>query len=88
MDWLGLILVAVFYTAILFGGIWIARRKGVFTPETWEELVLANRQLGLFVGVATLVATEVGGAFVNGTAEEVYKRQAKICLLHLPAMHC
>ena len=43
-------------------------------PESWEQLVLANRDLGLGVGICTLIATKVGGAFVNGTAEEVYNR--------------
>ena len=50
------------------------RKKGVLEPESWEQLVLANRDLGLGVGICTLIATEVGGAFVNGTAEEVYNR--------------
>jgi high affinity choline transporter 7 len=74
MDVIGLVFVLVFYVAILFGGVWIARKKGVLEPNSWEELVLANRDLGLGVGIFTLIATEVGGAFVNGTAEEVYKR--------------
>ena len=38
----------------------------------------ANRDSGLSVGIFTLIATEVGGAFVNGTAEEVYKRYSVI----------
>ena len=74
MDWIGFSLVIVFYGFILLIGIWIARRKGVLQPESWNDLILANKQLGLKVGIFTLIATEVGGAFVNGTAEEVYKR--------------
>ena len=74
MDVVGLIFVIVFYLAILLSGIWIARRKGVLEPDSWEELVLANRNLGLVTGIFTLIATEVGGAFVNGTAEEVFRR--------------
>ena len=73
MDWIGLGLVVLFYLIILFIGIWIARRKGVLKSDSWDEMVLANRQLSLGVGIFTLIATEVGGAFVNGTAEEVYK---------------
>ena len=34
--------------------------------------MLAGRSLGLFVGIWTLVATEVGGVFVNGTSEVMY----------------
>ena len=78
MDLIGFTFVVIFYLAILFGGIWIARRKGVLESESLEQLVLANRDLGLGVGIFTLIATEVGGAFVNGTAEEVYKRYSVI----------
>ena len=74
MDWIGFSLVIVFYGFILLIGLWIARRKGVLQPESWNDLILANKQLGLKVGIFTLIATEVGGAFVNGTAEEVYER--------------
>ena len=74
MDWIGFSLVIVFYGFILLIGIWIARKKGVLQLESWNDLILANKQLGLKVGIFTLIATEVGGAFVNGTAEEVYKR--------------
>ncbi len=74
MDLIGFFIIVIFYLVILFGGVWIARRKGVLDPNSWEELLLANRDLGLFVGLFTLIATEVGGAFVNGTAEEVFNR--------------
>ena len=45
-----------------------------------EALLLAGRSLGVGVGVCTLVATEVGGAFLNGTAEEVYRSGLLHCL--------
>ena len=38
--------------------------------------MLAGRSLGLFVGIWTLVATEVGGVFVNGTSEVMYTQGA------------
>lgn len=75
MDLIGLSFVAIFYSAILLAGVWIAQKKGALKSDfSWEQLVLANRDLGLGVGIFTLIATEVGGAFVNGTAEEVYKK--------------
>ena len=77
MDFIGLVFVALFYLVILLGGLWMARQKGAFEPDSWEELVLAKRELGLFLGIFTLIATEVGGAFVNGTAEEVFNRYPK-----------
>jgi len=42
--------------------------------------MLAGRKLGLYLGLFSLVATEVGGAFVNGTAEEVYTRGILWCI--------
>ena len=38
--------------------------------------MLAGRSLGFFVGIWTLVATEVGGVFVNGTSEVMYTQGA------------
>ena len=35
-------------------------------------MFLAGRNLGFIVGIWTLVATEVGGVFVNGTSEIMY----------------
>ena len=37
-------------------------------------MLLAGRDIGVLAGVATLVATEVGGGFVNGTAEAAFRR--------------
>ena len=79
MDLVGLAFVALFYLVILVGGLWMARQKGLFEPDSWEEIVLAKRELGLCLGIFTLIATEVGGAFVNGTAEEVFNRGLLWC---------
>ena len=79
MDLIGLAFVALFYLVILVGGLWMARQKGAFKPDSWEDLVLAKRELGLCLGIFTLIATEVGGAFVNGTAEEVFNRGLLWC---------
>jgi len=38
----------------------------------FDELLLANRTLTLPIGVLTMVATWVGGGFLNGTAEAVF----------------
>ena len=38
------------------------------------DMLLAGRDIGVLAGVATLVATEVGGGFVNGTAEAAFRR--------------
>ena len=34
------------------------------------QVMLAGRDIGLFVGVLTMGATWVGGGFINGSAQE------------------
>ena len=36
------------------------------------QVMLAGRDIGLFVGVLTMGATWVGGGFINGSAQETY----------------
>ena len=38
-----------------------------------EEVMLAGRNIGMFVGIFTMTATWVGGGYINGTAEIVYR---------------
>ena len=37
------------------------------------KVMLAGRDIGMFVGVLTMGATWVGGGFINGSAQEAYK---------------
>ena len=37
------------------------------------QVMLAGRDIGLFVGMLTMGATWVGGGFINGSAQETYK---------------
>ncbi|ESP01430.1 hypothetical protein LOTGIDRAFT_177946 [Lottia gigantea] len=62
----GIIAVIIFYILIIAIGIW-AGRKGA--NSTTEELLVANRGMGLIVSFFTMTATLVGGAYINGTAE-------------------
>ncbi|XP_048763869.1 high-affinity choline transporter 1-like [Ostrea edulis] len=66
----GLIAVIIFYILILIIGLWAARRTKGETNS--ENIMLAGRNIGAFVGVFTMTATWVGGGFINGTAETVY----------------
>lgn len=66
----GLVAVIIFYIIILVIGLWAARRTKGETNS--ENVMLAGRNIGLFVGVFTMTATWVGGGFINGTAETVY----------------
>jgi len=67
----GLIAIIVFYVAVLLVGIWASWRTRKEEQNT-EQVMLAGRDIGLFVGVLTMGATWVGGGFINGSAQETY----------------
>ncbi|GJQ73905.1 hypothetical protein Trydic_g18839 [Trypoxylus dichotomus] len=67
----GVISIILFYILILGVGIWAARKKEAGN-DSEEEVMLAGRNIGLFVGIFTMTATWVGGGYINGTAEIIY----------------
>jgi len=75
----GLISIIIFYLLILAIGVFAAwrKKKGQQAATTSEqetnEVILAGRSIGLVVGCFTMTATWVGGGYINGTAEAVYK---------------
>ncbi|XP_071948650.1 high-affinity choline transporter 1-like [Antedon mediterranea] len=70
INWGGLIGVVIFYVIILAIGLYASRKtKG---STSMDDVMLAGRSIGLFVGVFTMTATWVGGGFINGTAQSVY----------------
>ncbi|XP_024886610.1 high-affinity choline transporter 1-like isoform X1 [Temnothorax curvispinosus] len=77
----GVIGVIVFYIAVLAVGIWAAafKRRQAAQGHLQDDMMLANRRLGPLLGVLTLIATWVGGAFVNGTAEAMFTRGLAWC---------
>ncbi|XP_075951250.1 high-affinity choline transporter 1-like [Anarhichas minor] len=72
----GLILMVAFYLLVLGIGIWASVKSKKMEKNTQGEQVevsfLADRSVSLVVGVFTMTATWVGGAFVIGIAEVVY----------------
>lgn len=74
----GLISIIIFYLAILGIGIFAAwkknknTKKATSTEEETNEVILAGRNIGMFIGCFTMTATWVGGGYINGTAESVY----------------
>ncbi|PVD38531.1 hypothetical protein C0Q70_01147 [Pomacea canaliculata] len=68
----GVISIVVFYLVILVIGL-IAARKSGFRARNIDsqDVILAGRNIGLFVGVFTMTATWVGGGYINGAAEIV-----------------
>ncbi|PNF24499.1 High-affinity choline transporter 1 [Cryptotermes secundus] len=67
----GIISIVLFYILILAVGLWAARKKQS-GDDSEEEVMLAGRSIGLFVGIFTMTATWVGGGYINGTAEAIY----------------
>ncbi|XP_041463012.1 high affinity choline transporter 1-like [Lytechinus variegatus] len=71
VHWGGVAGMIVFYLIILLVGMWASKRtKGGDNPE---RVMVARRDIGWFVGFFTLVATWVGGGYINGTAEKVFR---------------
>ncbi|KAJ8409782.1 hypothetical protein AAFF_G00218410 [Aldrovandia affinis] len=72
----GVIAVAVFYLAILATGIWASRKSRQEEKKSsgtkTEVTLIAGRNINLTVGIFTMTATWVGGAYIMGTAAAVY----------------
>ncbi len=56
----GIVAIVVFYLLILFVGIWAAKKKGN-GGESEEEVMLAGRNIGLFVGIFTMTGRKFWG---------------------------
>jgi len=72
---LGLSALLVFYLAVILVGVvagWKTRGKQQGTTQ--EQVMLAGRDIGLFVGVLTMGATWVGGGFINGSAQAAFTK--------------
>ncbi|XP_070712044.1 high-affinity choline transporter 1-like [Pempheris klunzingeri] len=72
----GLIMMVIFYLLVLGIGIWASVKSKKLEENANSRQVeisfLANRSVSLAVGVFTMTATWVGGAFIIGVAESVY----------------
>ena len=68
--WSGYLAMMVFYALIFYFGTYAAGlRKG----NTTTDVMLAGRNIPLWIAVFTMSATWVGGGFINGTAEYAAK---------------
>ncbi|CAG0916891.1 unnamed protein product [Notodromas monacha] len=77
-NFFGLISIIIFYVLILMVGIWAGRKRDK-DGDSEEEVMLAGRNIGLFVGIFTMTATWVGGGYINGTAEMVLTQGVLWC---------
>ncbi|KAH6933302.1 hypothetical protein HPB50_014015 [Hyalomma asiaticum] len=92
------LLIMVYYSAVMTLGVWSSRRMrpdsmqgSRITVENRRKqdaahllmkLFIADRHLPLLLGVGSMTATWVGGGYLNGTAEAVYKHGILHC--HAP----
>ncbi|KAL3315199.1 hypothetical protein Ciccas_006171 [Cichlidogyrus casuarinus] len=74
VNYWGIASIGFFYLFILLVGIWAARRqkKPPQGMTETEDVMLAGRNINVFVGIFTMTATWVGGGYINGTAEVLY----------------
>ncbi|XP_051882330.1 high-affinity choline transporter 1-like [Pristis pectinata] len=76
----GALSMAIFYLFILVVGIWAAKRaqkvERTYVGDRSEMVMIAGRKIGIILGILTTTATWVGGAYINGTAEMVYRPDA------------
>ncbi|KAK7507872.1 hypothetical protein BaRGS_00000837 [Batillaria attramentaria] len=68
----GVVSIVVFYLLILLVGVFAARKTGLKTKNlSRQDVILAGRNIGYFVGIFTITATWVGGGYINGSSEVV-----------------
>lgn len=75
----GIVAIVVFYLLILFVGIWAAKKKGN-GGESEEEVMLAGRNIGLFVGIFTMTGIQFWG-FCPSLSESVTKNEIVVKMI-------
>lgn len=72
--WPAVIAMAVLYVAVFLVGVWATKQAPETTNDDGKlsELMLAGRDMPLWVGLLTMTATWVGGGYINGTAETTF----------------
>ncbi|XP_051882504.1 high-affinity choline transporter 1-like [Pristis pectinata] len=72
----GIVTIILFYLLILAIGIWAAWKTQMRSRRAEmlqnEVIMIGRRDIGLLLGIFTMTATWVGGAYINGTAEAIY----------------
>ncbi|XP_012945168.1 high-affinity choline transporter 1 [Aplysia californica] len=73
LNVVAVVILVIFYLAIVVVGLVAAWKVKVKGQETGglESSVVAGRDLKTFVAIFTMIATTVGGGYINGTAESV-----------------
>ncbi|MFT5169357.1 MAG: high affinity choline transporter 7, partial [Saprospiraceae bacterium] len=66
VEWPGFFAMLIFYALIFYVGSYAAKLR---KNDDVNSVLLAGRELPLFIAVFTMSATWIGGGFINGTAE-------------------
>ncbi|XP_071491029.1 high-affinity choline transporter 1-like [Diadema antillarum] len=82
VNWGGVAGMIVFYLIILVVGLWASRKAK--QRNNSEVVMVGGRDFGWVVGFFTLVATWVGGGYINGTAEVVFKESKGLVWAQAP----
>ena len=79
--WPGFISMIFFYAVIFFLGTYASGLKG---NKTTTDIMLAGRNIPLWIAVFTMSATWVGGGYINGTAENTYSPGSGLMWVQAP----
>jgi high affinity choline transporter 7 len=69
ISWPGFVGIIFFYVLIFAFGVYASRLR---QHDDINSILLAGRQIPLYLAVFTMSATWIGGGFINGTAEYTY----------------
>lgn len=80
--WPGFIFMVVFFGALFYIGSYAATLKQK-TQDT-NDILLAGRNIPLWIGIFTMIATWVGGGYINGTAGYTYNPNFGLVWIQAP----
>ncbi|XP_010182936.1 PREDICTED: high affinity choline transporter 1-like, partial [Mesitornis unicolor] len=82
----GLVSLSVFFMLTLATGIWASwkSKKDQQNRNPTEMAIVGGRRINVFIGLFTATATWVGGAYINGTAEIVYRPSKGLLWVQAP----
>ena len=81
VEWPGFFAMLIFYALIFYFGAYAAKLR---KNDDVNSVLLAGRQLPLFIAVFTMSATWIGGGFINGTAEYTYDKNFGLIWVQAP----
>jgi len=81
VQWSGFFAMLIFYALIFYFGAYAA---GIRKNDSVNNVMLAGRELPLFIAIFTMSATWIGGGFINGTAEYTYNQDFGLIWVQAP----